>query len=318
MVEKVEEVATAPITRAVTDRIDDFGGTVLGPLRMKGRAMKFTLVGFGAYEAAMDYGYRWLSDVLLSESFDCQLCEMMFRIACPQLDSSPTYAEWDAGRWTFKNVGVIDGPRYEDPPNEDSQCSVRRVSFTVVAQIPYGFKCPKLEVNGRTWINNLWVVPDDCPPLDWICTRGDDSVCAPITNAITTGDTTLTIEIHVGSKDINNLPIKIRPDPYGYVCGTTTPPPHYTVPAPCYELSIPQLPANTIFRYDGVTSTVQIKQPGHSYTNGTSYLDPQQGPPQYPSIKAGTYCLCIESDRCSWGADGSRVYVWSTHRELGI
>lgn len=318
MVEKVEEVATAPITRSVTDRIDDFGGSILGPLRKRGRAMRFTLIGFGAYEAAMDYGYRWLADTLLSESTDCELCEMTFRIACPTLGEAPTYDEWDAGRWTFKQVGVIDGPRYEDPPNRDAQCNVRRVSFTVVASIPYGFKCPVNELNGVTWIDNLWTNPEDCPPLDWICTKGNDSVCVPLTNPIAVGDETLTIEVHVGTKDINNLTIKVTPDPFGYVCGTVAAPPGFTAPDPCYELTIPQLPANSIFRYDGVTSTVRIKLAGHSYTDGTRYLDPQQGPPQYPSINGGQFCICIESDRCSWEADGSKVYVWSVHRELGI
>lgn len=315
MVEKVEEVATAPIVRSTTERVDSFGGTVLGPLRKRGRAMKFTLIGFGAYEAAMDYGYRWLSDTLLSENTDCDLCEMMFRIACPELGPMPTFDEWDSGRWTFKNVGVIDGPRYEDPPNKDSQCNIRRVSFTVVAQIPYGFKCPKLELSGVSWIDNLWL-SGPCPPLDWICTQGDDSVCVPLTNDVATGDTTLLIEVHVGSKDINNLTLRITPDPYGYVCGTA--PPTYVPPDPCYELSIPQIPANSIFRYDGVTSTVQIKLAGESYVDGTPYLDPQQGPPQFPSIRAGQFCICIESDRCSWEADGSTVSVWSVHRELGI
>jgi hypothetical protein len=241
---------------------------------------------------------------------------MIFRTSCPPISSTPTYAQWDTGRWTFKNVGITDGPRYEDPPNPDAQCNIRRVSFVTVASIPYGFKCPKLELNGASWITNLWPTGVGCPPLDWICTQGDDSISQSITNSVSTGDTTLTIEIQVGTKDINNLRISITPDPFGYVCGT--PPSGYIDPDPCYKLTIPQLPANSIFRYDGVTSTVQIKLAGQPYADGTPYLDPVQGPPLYPSISQGQFCLHIESDRCSWEGDGSKAYVWSVHRELGI
>jgi hypothetical protein len=167
MVERVEDVATAPITRAVTERVSSFGGSVLGPLRKRGRAMRFTLIGFGAYEAAMDYGYRWLSDNLTTEGAACELCDMTFRIACPELGAHPTYTEWDQGRWTFKDVGIIDGPTYEDPPNPDARGSIRRVSFTMVASIPYGFKCPESVLQNMTWIPQLWSATSAIPFARW-------------------------------------------------------------------------------------------------------------------------------------------------------
>lgn len=159
MIERVDDVASPPISRKVADRVTEFGGASIGRLRRKGRTMKFTLIGFGAYELAMDYGFRWLSDILAHPATASDLCDMTFRTSCPPISDPPSFSEWDTGRWTFKNVGILDGPQYEDPPNKDMQCNVRRVSFTVVAEVPYAFKCPSAWILDQPWITTVWEPP---------------------------------------------------------------------------------------------------------------------------------------------------------------
>ena len=313
MIEKVEDVANAATYRSVTDRVSTFGGSTLGPLRLRGRTMKFTLIGFGAYEAAMDYGFRWLSDVLTSSHEVCELCDMTFRTSCPQLSDPPTFSEWDQGRWTFKNVGLVDGPRYEDPPNSDMGCNIRRVSFTVVAEIPYAYKCPTTWVTDQQWITELWAPGDEgCPPLDWICTPEGDSFCVTITPPYEIGDDVLMIEVFGGREGVVNLTITVTPNPFGYTCGDPS-----LGPA-CDTVVVPYLSAGHTLIYDGTTQSIMIRHSDGTMEDGTFYINSGNVPPTFPSIRSGSFCVCVTSDRCSWETNAATFSLWTVHRELVI
>jgi hypothetical protein len=311
MVESIEELSSSPVSRSVNDRASAFGGASLGYLRKKGRAMKVTLLGFGGYESALDWGFRWITDVISSENEVGQLCDMTVRTSCPTFTGSPTYAQWDTGRWTFKEVGVIEGPQYEEPPAVASSCNVRRISFTVVASVPYGHKCPTLVMNAATWMANLWTNPAACPPLDWVCTPGSDKTCTTVTTP-PIGEDAIIVEIKAGAKDLSNLRIDITPNPLGRTCSTFTDP-------PCDSVLITTLPSGYILRYDGTTQRITVTLPGGEELDGTQFLDTSSGaPPTFPIIRNGQFCICISSDRCSWGSDDATASVWTVHRELVV
>ena len=312
MIEKVENVVSPPISRNTTDRITEFGGSSLGRQRRRGRVMKFTLIGFGAYELAMDYGFRWLTHVLTSENATCETCDMIFRTSCPPISSTPTYTQWDTGRWTFKNVGITDGPHYEDPPNPDAQCNIRRVSFTVVAQVPYAFKCPVPEILNQTWITNLWPTGTGCPPLDWICTPTSNTYCRTVTTTGGVGDSSLVIKITAGTKDISNLVIRVTPNPLGYSCTSLA------IGDACDTITVPSLPAGATMTIDGTTRTIVVNKVDADSEDGTPYLSTGTEGPSFPTFRAGVFCVCVSSDRCSWEADGSTISIWTVHRELAI
>lgn len=312
MVEKVEAMAGTPITRSVNDRISSFGGAALGMLRRKGRMMKITLLGFGGYESAMDYGFRWLVDTLTSENESGELCDMTVRTACPTFTGSPTYSQWDTGRWTFKDVGVVEGPLYEEHPTPSATCNVRRVSFTVAASVPFGHKCPTQVMTDSTWITNLWTNPATCPPLTWVCTPGSDKTCVNISSASPLGEDAIVVEVTAGTRDIYNLLVTITPNPLGRTCSTLA-------DTPCDTIKITSLPSGYVLRYDSVMQSVTVTLPGGEVRDGTSLIDTSTGtPPTFPAVRGGQFCVCISSDRCSWDADGAKASVWTVHRELAI
>jgi hypothetical protein len=321
MIEKIEEHKNPPISRSVNDRITAFGGATLGLLRRRGRVMKVTMLAFGAYEAALDYGFRWLADVLTYQNTQCEVCDLTMRSACPILSGSPTYDEWDVGRWTFKQVGIIDGPRYEEPPNPNAECNLRRVSFVVGAMVPHGFKCPVQELDEVTWIEELWnpESPEPCPPTGWMCDPRE-SVCVSVSSDYVIGDDALVIEINADPDSaINDLLIEVTPDPYGWLCDPASAPAGYVPPPPCDVISIPVLPASYKLRYDSTIQEVTVTMPGGQVIDGTPYLDlGESSPPTFPSIRGGTYCVCISSNRCSWNASTANVSLWTVHRELAI
>lgn len=313
MVEQIVQGQNAQVTRAVNDRVTSFGGASLGSLRRKGRQMQIVLLAFGAYETAMDYGFRWLGDLLTSDF--CTLCDMTIRTACPILDESPTYDQWDTGRWTFKNVGVIEGPAYAESPNPATTCNVRRIVFTVVASVPYGYKCPVEVISNESWITEM----PPCPPEAWIC--GDAaSTCTNVTSDYLIGEDAIVVEVKAGKFDISGLTVKITPDPYGWVCDPASAPAQYNPPDPCDTISIPLLPAGYKLRYDSTDQTITVTMPGGMTYDGTYFLDTTTGTaPSFPAIRSGQYCVCVSSIRSTWRGDTeSTVSVWTVHRELTV
>jgi hypothetical protein len=246
MVEKIEDLHTAPVKREVTNRVSAFGGATLGSLRRQPRVIKVTVLGFGNNESALNYGFRWLTDTLTYQCVgdDCSLCDLTIRTECPELSAEPTYEEWDQGRWTFREVGLVDGPRMVDPPIEAAACNVRRYEFTLAASSPYAYKCPVTCIAPTVFIPAI----PPCPPEDWIC--GPDSQpsqCCYVTNSSALGDTGLLIDIQ-SVQQLSNIRIKITPDPFGYVCGLNPAPPGYAYQA-ATDSSWTRLPRRSVSPY---------------------------------------------------------------------
>lgn len=315
MVEKIEEVATPSWSRAVNDRISGFGGGAFGALRKKGRAMRVTLMGFGGYETAMDYGFRWLTDILGYENSPCESCDLTIRTGCPPVEDEYTYDQWDTGRWTFKQAVLVDGPRYEESPNPAATCNVRRVSFTIVAAVPFAHKCPvPTATQGATWIEQLWSPGDPgCPPMDWVCNNGSYAHCQDIIVEDVIGEEALIFEIQAGHNGLSNVTISVTPNPWGAECpldGIT----------PCDTVTIAYIPPDYLLRYDSTTESITVTPPGGVTIDATYLLDTTTGTaPPFPALRYGRYCVCVTSDRCSWNGDpNSTVSIWTVHREMAV
>lgn len=314
MLEKVEDLQMAPVKRNITNRATAFGGGTLGALRRQARVVKYTLLGFGNGECSLDFGFRWLADALTYNcDGDCSLCDATVRTCCPSLSAVPTYDEWDTGRWTLKKAGLIDGPRYEDPPTDSNACDVRRVSFTLASESPYAYKCPIPCLIDAGWMP---AVPP-CPPDAWICAE-DPSVCCRSTSQYTTGDEGIIVDV-TARENLYGLTITITPDPFGYVCGTTTPPPGWTPPEPCAEIVIPELPNGYFLHYDTSTEEITVTMPGGTVLDGTPFVDATSNtPPTFPTLRCGSFCICISSGRCSFNAGLSTASIYTVHREIAI
>src|SRR5690606_30837639 len=137
-------VETSVGSRTVTARASALGGGILGPSRYKERQLAFTVWLFACDNEAMQYGFRYLTDALVAPGCDddCVLCDAQYRDVCPDLGDSPTVDEIQAGLWTLKNVGVISGPDWGEDPARSASYYVKRVTFTLVSELPYKYRCP--------------------------------------------------------------------------------------------------------------------------------------------------------------------------------
>lgn len=314
MLEKVEELSSAPARRKITERATSFGGGVLGAIRKRARVIKYTVLMFGNSECALNYGFRWLTDTLVYSCDDCELCDAEVRTCCPSFanPAMPTYDEWDLGRWQFKDVGVVEAPVYEEHPIPSAACNVRRISFTIASESPYGYKCPTICLPPTEFI----VAAEPCEPQTWLCEE-PAAVCCRATVADSIGDDGLIIEI-VAREVLSNIHITVTPDPFGYVCDAETRPAGWVQPDPCVELLIPALPEGVTFTYDTSDQTIFVVAPGGVIYDGTPFLDPST-PPIFPTLRCGSYCICISSDRtCGYSAGTSTAKISTIHRELAL
>lgn len=317
IIEKIEDLSTNSVSRAITNRATRYGGGTLGSLRKLPRKFKVTLLAFGNNECALDYAFRWLSDTLTYQcNDDCGLCDATVRTCCPELDPlNPTYKDWDRGRWTFKNVGIIDGPKYEDGPTDANRCNVRRISFTLASESPYAYKCPVVCMKDQILVQAI----DACPPVNWICGEGRRSkICCRTENSFSIGDDGILVVVNA-NEDLYNLKISLTQDIFGYECGTVPAPAGYSHLAPCAEILIPFLPSGYTLRYDTGEERITVILPGGLERDGTPYVDASTGqPPTFPSIRCGGFCVCLTVDRCGFSSGGSTASIYSQHRELAI
>lgn len=317
IIEKVEQLQDPPTSRTINNRATTFGGGTFGSLRKGARVMKFTVLAFGNSECALDYGFRWLSDVFTYQCSECNLCDAEVRTCCPSFadPNNPTYDEWDTGRWQLRDVGLIEGPKKESPPNEDTQCNVQRWSFTLASESPYAYKCPDCCLPPSIWVPAL----PPCPVSDWLPCAPKPKICCWKEATDVMGDDGIIVEIAV-REDLTNVKITVTPDTFGYACGVNTPPANYQSPDACAEINIPFLPEGVTFRYDTSNQKITLTYPGGETRDGTPWVDASHGtPPTFPTLRCGAFCICLESDRpCAFNAGLSTVTILTVHRELAL
>jgi hypothetical protein len=118
------------ITRTSTAWGGYSGGSVLGAIAAAGRTMKINLFLFGRSEAAVEYLFRWLAATLTGVCSSCATDSLMVRRYC-----GSTGNPWD-GVAEMRNVGLVEGLKWEAEINTDGSCYVRRASFALMSGDP--------------------------------------------------------------------------------------------------------------------------------------------------------------------------------------
>ena len=123
---------TVPYSRTVAQTGVDCGG-VLRRANISGREMVVSAVMFAGSCEGMEYGKRWLNDMLLGcgGQADCSNPEMIVQIMCP--DPS---ADINAGLRRLTSVGVIQMPQYRDQQNSWC-CNISEFNMIFYAESPY-------------------------------------------------------------------------------------------------------------------------------------------------------------------------------------
>ncbi len=146
-------------------------GGSLARLKYNGREMAVRGVMYATTCRGMDFGIRWLNQLLIGGS-SCDGCvedELVIRSCCPS-DGETV----DDGLLTFKRTGVLNPPRYVKPI-ESCGCLVREVTWSFFSEIPYMFT-KKLNSTTITYddIDDDGCSPQWCSP----CPDTDKSPCA--------------------------------------------------------------------------------------------------------------------------------------------
>lgn len=310
-------VVNAVASRQFTTRISSSGGGVLGPIRNKERRLDFTVLMFACNEPAMEYGFRYLTDALGAIGCDdgCTLCDAEFRDQCPPVTEVPTLAaSLEVGRWTLKQVGLVDGPIWDTLPIESAACNVRRVKFSLISELPWKFKCPVVECEG---VALAPLASDGVDCVNWsdiLC--GTNEVSCTVAENLIIGETGLIIEVTAGSVPLQHVEIAVRPDKFGYECDLDIAPVGYTRVAPCDLLYFPYIPASSTLVYDTSIEKVTIVLPGGGEIDGTSYIATDEGrAPTYPTLRCGAFCVSVSASACSVIGDPT-VTISSVHREI--
>jgi hypothetical protein len=318
------------LTREVRRKVGGIGGGVLGPLRATERSVEITVILFACNEASMEYGMRYLIDSLIGDRCSsCDTCDAEIRLACPPFDDTVSgqelYDQLDEGRWRMKRVGVVEGPRWDSPPLETSQCFIRRATFTIAAEIPYLYKCPQrcdlVRSDGRTpevtpcpEVATFFQPPPstgDCIAFDeWLCSRYE--LCCTIDNAFDIGETSVDLTIWSGTSDLENIVVQIKENPLEFACND----PRLDQIDPCVTLTIPVLPSGTELQLlSSIEEIILIDQIGNE-SDGISLIALPEGiAPSFLNVRCGTYCVCISVDSCS-ADEAARVRLDTVHREL--
>lgn len=312
MIENVEQNQSIA-SRSVTTRISASGGGVLGPLRSKERRLDFTVLMFAETEDSMEYGFRYLTDALTAPGCNdgCTLCDAEFRDSCPQVDGLA--ASLDKGRWLLKNVGTVEGPVWGAHPLAGSACNLRRVTFSLVSEFPWKFKCPVIQCENLALAGYL---PDGVNCVNWsdiLC--GQQEVSCSMSENLIIGETGMIIEVKAGNQALEHIEISIRPDKFGYECNKITRPAGYIRNEPCDQVVIPYIPANGRFIYDTSIESAVLIMPGGSEYNGIPYVSTYLGnPPTFPTLRCGNFCISVAASECS--TDNATVTISSVHREI--
>lgn len=160
----------SPATRSVTPRGGAIQGGSFDPEQLQPREHAWAAHMFASTPRGLDYGKKWLADVLGQVCVSCGVCDSAVRLYAP--DDATV---WEDGRWLQYEVSTTDGPHFDDK-NE----YVTLATWTVVAGNPYLFKEPVNVINGVPLIAPG--APGDCIDFaTWFCgDLGVDNTCVAI------------------------------------------------------------------------------------------------------------------------------------------
>lgn len=261
-----------PFQRTVTSRA--VGGGAISPPVLKHRTLSIEGYLYASTNRGMNYGQRWLNDVLQggSDCFDCGTGDLIVLPSCP---ATGVTADDDEAFRTMKEVAITDGPIYESVVADG--CTVQKVSFQLTSAQPY------LYAPAEVLMNDV-LLDDDTPE------------CVTYTSPEWTGDTTLKIRIEATTFPITSTGtvwFKMYPLADGETCS-------YDDPNPCSEWRIASRRTQSIFTgeyfiVDGTTRQLRrYDESTKRERNGWSSAD-FDGLFPWPDIAPCTdACICIK------------------------
>lgn len=144
-----DSTGTAPVTESTLD------GGVVGAIRRSTRSLVFNLVLIGANECAVEFGMRWLNQVIAnypcgSDDRHCSGMTACYLSCAPCLEEDCDDPQSCLATYqrTLRNVGVITGPTVTGRNTMTDGGTAWMVTLTMVAGNPFQFGYPTALIEG--------------------------------------------------------------------------------------------------------------------------------------------------------------------------
>lgn len=243
-------------SRSVTQKISGLGGASIGPAFQKPRALPTSGVLVAANSGGIEYGRRWLQNVLLRLCDPCALSQARIYASCPPCDGSDD----GEGEWFVYRVGLISGVTKTSKPTPAPGCGDRMdVDFQLLAGNPYLYKRPEVCAAEQP------LNPDGCAIecidfCHWLQDAPDPVFCTVTPPSLGVLATVITIEAGTG---VSNLTLETLSDCAGSAAlGTVT-----------GRIFIPNLPAGSQLVIDSALRTITYTDADGLSIDGTGFIE---------------------------------------------
>lgn len=241
--------------RNVTQRLSGLGGASIGPMHQDARGLSAAATLCASTQAGVEYGRRWLQQVLSGLCDPCQLSIAELRSSCPPCDGSDD----EEGRWLVYEVGLTEGAKIAvTPPAGGGPIGCQQImpiSLTLTAGNPFLYKQPVVCIEDSL---NPEACTDDC--LDfchWFHDAPPPVQCVVDPPRIGTLAAVLTITAGHGLSDLS---ISILSD-----CGSAA-------NQALAVLNVPNLPAGSVLVIDSALETVTYTGPDGVTIDGVGFI----------------------------------------------
>lgn len=241
--------------RNVTARLSGLGGASIGPMHQEPRELPVAATLCARNQAGVEYGRRWLQQVLSRFCDPCHLSVAELRSSCPPCDESDD----TEGQWFVYETGLTAGAKIAvTPPAGGGPIGCQQImpiSLTLTAGNPFLYKpaivCIEDSLN-----------PDNCGPdcLDfcfWL--QGQPPAVECVVEPPRLGELASVVTVTAGH-GLSDLTISILTD-----CGSSA-------LEPLATLNVPELPAGSTLIIDSALETVTYTGPDGISIDGIGFI----------------------------------------------
>lgn len=262
-----------PTSRAVTAKHN--GGGALGRTQYRPRELTFVGHMIAQTPQGMEYGERWLNEVLRGgRCDDCQGSEALVLPSCPEVSYSPG----EQALRRLLGVGLVDGPTFSQLQTFP-QGKVQVVSFQLVSSESYLYSMEELQLSHTVQSSS-----------GTVCTRLDASEWS---------DAVPVVSVEALDGPATNIVVTFSRTGDGFCAGDGE---------ACATFTIPSLVEDAVVTIDAVRRQVRYYDPSSKkQTSGLPYLTLTE-PIVYPVVApCGSLCACVTVGSGEVRTDVSKV-----------
>lgn len=251
-----------PNTRTMTRWAS--GGAGVTPFTPTERTAGFTATLIAATPAGMEWGRRWVSDILSGGLCGGDASEVTFLPSCPD-DDDPAYRR-------YARVGLIDPPAFTALDDDVPECEAMQVRWQIGAGVPW-----------------LLAVPEQ---IDVTATlHAGESASFALDANEWNGDLAALLRVEAGTAAADDISVTAYPVPEGGTC------PIPGSPNPCHAFTIPTIGAYGVVEIDSAEEEATYYNPTTKQPEPAWPLLDFSGPWSWLTVPpCSTVCLVVTNN----------------------